>query len=170
MFEAQRAIMRRETIKTRRDTAPLVVSRRASAHSKRTKSQMSHKAIAEHPEVEIRIPHESPSKERDSALSSAKNNAVSSTSRKKEESDMKPEIRGVKNVDWRVIEATVCKKPECMVEVEKGKYNGMMMHRHTGEDCKAHKFCIADRLEEKVPTKESLPQPLPFTIKPLPDE
>ena len=83
---------------------------------------------------------------------------------------MKPEIRGVKFVDWRVIEENVCQRPECMVEIEPGKYNGLCMHRHTSQDCRVHKFCIADRLEEKVPAKESLPQPLPFTIKPLPDE
>ena len=70
------------------------------------------------------------------------------------------------------------------METAPGEYNGASVHRHTGgwqrdectssehplDRCKAHRFCIAERIEESVPAKESLPQPLPFTIRPMPDE
>ena len=57
--------------------------------------------------------------------------------------------------------------------VKKAEYNGCSIHRHTGDkECKAHRFCIGERLEERVPPKEGLPQPLPFEYKnrPLPHE
>ena len=63
MFEAQRVLAKRESIKARRDT-PLFLgashSRSGSAHSFKSKRAKGVRKSAEHPEMEIRIPEGSP--------------------------------------------------------------------------------------------------------------
>ena len=62
----------------------------------------------------------------------------------------------------------MCNDKDCMVTTSDGKPNENigLWHRHHNDDCKKnHKFCIAERMQDMIPVKETLPMPLPFPDK-----
>ena len=153
---------RRTSVKAHREA--VTSSGHGSMRAKRINKVERTSAASDQGEVEIRVSEpQSPTpdlkrdKKHPTAAGKKHNSSRGSPRDKQENNDFKPTIRAVQFVDWGVIQENVCSKPECMVEVLPGEYNGASKHRHTGDTCKGHRFCIGERLEEKVPAREGLP-------------